>query len=87
MEIEKINSKFAVVGEWIVKRRWQVLVGFAALLLVGFLGLKSLNVSTSWDDYFLENDPMLLKTEEFKSIFGNDNYAAVLTSCEDSFTK
>lgn len=87
MEIEKINSKFAVVGEWIVKRRWQVLVGFAALLLVGFFGLKSLNVSTSWDDYFLENDPMLLKTEEFKSIFGNDNYAAVLTSCEDSFTK
>uniref|UniRef100_UPI00359FAFF2 efflux RND transporter permease subunit n=1 Tax=Prevotella heparinolytica TaxID=28113 RepID=UPI00359FAFF2 len=31
--------------------------------------------------------PMLVKTEEFKEIFGNDNFAAVLTRCDNSFTK
>ena len=30
---------------------------------------------------------MLVKTEEFKDIFGNDNFAAVLTRCDNSFTK
>ncbi len=44
-------------------------------------------MSASWEDYFLEDDPMLVKTEEFKDIFGNDNFAAVLTRCDNLFTK
>ena len=30
---------------------------------------------------------MLVKTKEFKDIFGNDNFAAVLTQCDNSFMK
>ena len=52
-----------------------------------FTGLRYFKVSASWEDYFLEDDPMLVKTEEFKDIFGNDNFAAVLTRCDNSFTK
>ena len=87
MNIEKINGWFSLRGEWILKRRWLILVSFALLFAVGLSGLKYLNISSSWEDYFLEDDPMLVKTEEFKEIFGNDNYAAVLTRCDNIFTK
>ena len=36
---------------------------------------------------FIEEDPMLVKTEEFKSHFGNDYYVGVLTQCDNHFTK
>lgn len=87
MNIEKINGWFSLRGEWILKRRWLILISFALLFAVGLSGLKYLNISSSWEDYFLEDDPMLVKTEEFKEIFGNDNYAAVLTRCDNIFTK
>lgn len=50
-------------------------------------GVKHFKVTASWEDYFLEDDPMLVKTDEFKAIFGNDNFIAVLTQCDDSFTR
>ncbi len=87
MKIEKINGWFALRGEWIVKRRWWVLAAFVVLFAVGFYGLQFMNINDSWDSYFLEDDPMLIKTEEFKAVFGNDNYAAVLTECDNTFTK
>lgn len=87
MKIEKINKWFALWGEWIIKRRWWVLASFLVLFAGGFYGLQFMNINDSWDSYFLEDDPMLLKTEEFKSVFGNDNYAAVLTECNNTFTK
>ena len=57
------------------------------MLGIGLNGMKSINISTSWDDYFLEDDPNLVKTEEFKEIFGNDNFVAVLTRSDNTFTK
>ena len=44
-------------------------------------------MKTSIDDYFVSDDPMLLKTDEFKSIFGNDYYVAVLVKNKDVFSK
>lgn len=87
MNIEKINMWFAGRGGWIVKRRWVVLCLFVVIFGISLMGLKYLNITVSWNDYFLEDDPMLVKTDEFKSIFGNDNYVAVLTRCDDIFTK
>ena len=73
MKIEKINQWFTRQGEWIIRRRWWVLVIFVLLLAVGVGGLKYMNISTSWNDYFLEDDPMLVQTEDFREIFGNYN--------------
>lgn len=87
MKIEKINQWFARRGERIVQRRWLVLAVFAIMFAVGFYGLRFMNISASWDDYFLEDDPVLVRTDEFKAIFGNDSYAAVLTECGNTFTK
>ncbi len=49
--------------------------------------MKRMVKETSFDDYFIEDDPMLVKTEEFKSHFGNDYYVGVLTHCDNHFTK
>ncbi len=87
MNIERINYWFARRGKWIVKRRRLVLGLFVLLLGISFAGLRYLNISSSWNDYFLEDDPMLVKTDEFKEIFGNDNFVAVLTRCDNTFTK
>lgn len=86
MKIERVNHWFLRQGEWIIKGRWIILIVFSILFILGFIGSRNLNIKTSWEDYFLADDPMLLQTEEFKSVFGNDNYAAVLTECDNTFT-
>lgn len=87
MKIERINDWFARRGKWMIQRRWLVLSLSILVFAIGFTGLRYFKVSASWEDYFLEDDPMLVKTEEFKDIFGNDNFAAVLTRCDNLFTK
>ena len=83
MNIEKINSKFRLFGQFVVNHRLMVLIIFAALLLFSVAGLKRIYFETSFDTYFVKDDPMLLKTDEFKSIFGNDYYVAVLVENKD----
>ena len=87
INVERINRWFFRVGDRIIRHRWWVLGAFVLLLAVGANGMRMLNVKTSWEDYFLEDDPMLLQTKEFKEVFGNDNYAAVLLECDNIFTK
>ena len=88
MNIEKINSKFRQFGQFVVNHRLMVFVFFIALLIFSIAGLTSIYYETSFDTYFVKDDPMLLKTDEFKSIFGNDYYVAVLVkNSEGLFTK
>lgn len=87
MKIQKINNWFEKRATGIIKRRWLIIFMFIAIVAIGFNGLRSLNVESSWESFFLEDDPVLVKSEEFKEIFGNDNFVAVLTECDNSFTK
>ncbi|MBP7460495.1 MAG: MMPL family transporter [Candidatus Delongbacteria bacterium] len=54
---------------------------------ISVYGLKKVRVESSFDNYFVEDDPVLIQTDEFKAIFGNDNFVAVLTRCDDSFSR
>ena len=87
MKIEKINCKFRQTAEWILRHRLLVTGLFALLVAFAFVGTKRIVMKTSFDDYFVSDDPMLLKTDEFKSIFGNDYYVAVLVKNKDVFSK
>lgn len=87
MKIEKINRKFRQTAEWILRHRLLVVGLFALLVAFSFVGTKRIVMKTSFDDYFVSDDPMLLKTDEFKSIFGNDYYVAVLVKNKDVFSK
>lgn len=87
MKIEKINNWFERRAAGIINFRWLILLLFVGVVGFSFTGLKKMVVESSWDGYFLEGDPVLVKTDEFKEIFGNDNFVAVLTKCDNSFTK
>ncbi len=87
MKIENINNRFKRLATWILSHRFVVAGLFAALVIFSFMGTKRMIMKTSFDDYFVSDDPMLLKTNEFKSIFGNDYYVAVLVSNGDVFSE
>lgn len=87
MKIERINEKFGAFAERLLRARWWVLAAFAAAMVLSVMGVKRFVVQTSFDDYFIEGDPMLVKTDEFKAYFGNDYFVGVLTECDNHFTK
>ena len=87
MRIETINEKFRVMCRGLLKRRWIALGAFVLILFVGMVGMKKMVKETSFDAYFIEGDPMLVKTDEFKAHFGNDYFVGVLTECDNIFTK
>lgn len=86
MKIERINEKFGVFAGWLLRVRWWVLTAFAVVMMLAVMGVKKMVVQTSFDDYFIKGDPMLVKTDEFKAHFGNDYYVGVLTECDNHFT-
>lgn len=86
MKIEKINKFFGRYAEGLLKVRWVVIAAFIVILAVSVVGMKRMVKDTSFDSYFIEDDPMLVKTEEFKAHFGNDYYVGVLTECDNHFT-
>lgn len=83
MKIGKINQWFKELARTMVHHRVNFLVAFLLLIVFGIAGMKRIYFQTSWDSYFVADDPMLLKTDEFKSIFGNDYYVAVLVQNEE----
>ena len=87
MRIETINEKFGVMIRGLLKRRWFALGAFVLILFVGMVGMKRMVKETSFDAYFIEGEPMLVKTDEFKAHFGNDYFVGVLTECDNIFTK
>ncbi len=87
MKIEKINEWFARYAERLLRVRWWILGAFVLVIVLSVIGMKRMVKETSFDDYFIENDPMLVMTDEFKSHFGNDYYVGVLTQCDNHFTK
>lgn len=87
MKIERINEWFGRYAERLLRVRWWTLGAFVLLMILSVVGMKRMVKETSFDDYFIEDDSMLVKTEEFKSHFGNDYYVGVLTHCDNHFTK
>lgn len=87
MKIERINEWFGRYAERLLRVRLWTLGAFVLLMILSVVGMKRMVKETSFDDYFIEDDPMLVKTEEFKSHFGNDYYVGVLTHCDNHFTK
>lgn len=86
LNLIKINHAFHRMAETIVRLRWLTILLF--LLITGFCagGMKLIQLDTSWDNWFLEDDPMKIADDEFKAIFGNNEYVAVLVEVDDVFS-
>lgn len=60
MKIEKINELFARFAGQLLKMRWITLGIFALVIILSVIGMKRMVKETSFDDYFIEDDPMLV---------------------------
>lgn len=87
MKITKINEWFKKQASSIIKFRWLIIAVFLLAVVSSFFGVKKLVVEYSTDGYFLPDDPMIVMGDEFKEIFGNDSYVAVLVETDNLFTK
>jgi len=86
LNLYKINNWFKGIGERIVKCRWLNIGLFFILIFIAVLGMRKIKTDVSDDNWFLKNDPMLAKQDEFEEIFGNNDFAAVLIEADDIFT-
>lgn len=57
MKIEQINELFARFAAQLLKMRWLTLGIFALVMIVSVIGMKRMVKETSFDDYFIEDDP------------------------------
>ena len=86
LDIEKINARFRTIGEGIIRHRTLYLILFVLLLAVALSGLRLVRSDTNQENYFLEGDDLLVAKAYFESIFGNDDFCAVLVESDDVFT-
>jgi len=86
LNIEKINARFRKAAEVILRFRWLNIILFILLLAASIAGLKRIQTDVDQDNWFLEDDAMLAAKERFESIFGNDDFCAVLVEVDNVFT-
>lgn len=65
MKIEQINELFARFAAQLLKMRWLTLGIFALVMIVSVIGMKRMVKETSFDDYFIEDDPMSVVSNLF----------------------
>ena len=82
----RINALFDAAGALILKFRYIVLLGFIGILALGFAGLSHLTTDAGWDKWMLDNSELKRTEDEFKDIFGNNDYVGILVSAPDIFT-
>ncbi|NJO89589.1 MAG: MMPL family transporter [Chloroflexia bacterium] len=86
LNIKGINNWFEKLGKNIVSYRWLYVLSFVTLLVISIFGMTKMQTNPSMENWFLEDDPITIATNKFHDIFGNDDYAGVLVSCDDVFT-
>ncbi|MCG8335981.1 MAG: MMPL family transporter [Proteobacteria bacterium] len=80
-----INARFRKLGEFTLKWKWGFLVLLIMLDLIAVLGLQRVQLQSSWDSWFLDDDPIKRATDRFEEYFGNSDDAAILVEAPDVF--
>ena len=84
-KLEHINLWFRKAGEIIVKCRWLIILAIVIITGIALWGMTLIKVDTSNDNWFFDDDELKIATDEFKEIFGNNSYPAILVEAEDVF--
>lgn len=85
VKIQYINSLFERFANFIVRFRYIVLVLFVLVLGIGFTGLGRVTTDAGWDKWMLDDSTLKLSEDQFKEIFGNNDYVGVLVSADNLF--
>jgi len=76
---------FAQVGIWVPRLRWPLLLAVALATAWLARGLDDLQFDTSNEAWLVEGDQTLRTLDEFKTIFGNDDFVYILYDTPDFF--
>ncbi len=85
INIEKINRFFGRIGEMIIRFRYANILIFMVVLGIAFSGLGKIKTDAGWDNWLLEKSTLKIAEDEFKDIFGNNDYVAVMVEVDDLF--
>ena len=85
ININKINQIFEKFGSLIIRLRYGVVVVFILALMFGFAGLKKIQTDAGWDKWLLDSSKLKMAEDEFKDIFGNNDYVGVLIQSDLMF--
>ena len=85
ININKINQMFEQFGSWIIRLRYLVVAVFILALVFGFAGLKRIQTDAGWDKWLLDTSKLKMAEDEFKEIFGNNDYVGVLVESDHMF--
>lgn len=68
--------------------KFRFVIGTILLGIVGLLAYQAqfLQTDTSNESFFVENDPVLLQYDEFKEVFGSDEFIYILYETDDVFS-
>ena len=69
----------------IIRFRYVNILIFMVVLGIAFSGLGKIKTDAGWDKWLLEKSPLKIAEDEFKDIFGNNDYVAVMVEVDDLF--
>ncbi len=82
---ERVQQWFHNAGTRIIAWRWPVIFIFVLITILAIMGITRVLIVTSYDNWFLEDDPIKVAQQTFKEVFGNDSYVAMLIEADDVF--
>ncbi|PIE84086.1 MAG: hypothetical protein CSA07_03805 [Bacteroidia bacterium] len=85
MRKPNMDLLFAAWARLAMRWRWVILPLFLGLVLMAGHFATRLRTDSRFENYFMEDDPMIARTREFKEIFGSDIFVAVLLECDDVY--
>ena len=84
--IEKFNKWFRKNSAMIIKLRWIIIAAVVVMNCFAFIGMQKIQMETSFEGWFLEDDPLRIAQDQFKEIFGNNEYVVILVEAENVYT-
>ncbi|MDC7225698.1 MAG: MMPL family transporter [Spirochaetales bacterium] len=82
---EALQNWFAALAAFVIRIRVVVVILFAALMAFSIFGIMQLRTTTSIDSFFLQDDPLVAKRDQFESIFQNNDFIGILVEADDVF--
>ncbi len=81
--LDSINLKFERLPDRLRTKRWWIIIGF--ILLTGFIsiGMRNVVIDESLESYFHKDDPVKQAYDQFRGIFGGDEYVYIVYRAKD----
>ena len=84
--IERINDWFEVFAKKLIKIRWLIIITILIIVIISSMGLSKVKLDNSMEGWFLEGAEIKKAQDEFKKLFGNNDYVALLIEADDVFS-